>query len=770
MLIFCLIYLILIPKFANAKLTHQINAQCPDYFFEMIDQDEYKVGQIYFGEHKLLDYSIKSSEDFHLFIQKIEFYYNQYCQDQIDLRQEILCHNQSLNSDLSMSLKFDFNQLINELKPHEKICDPFINFKFETKPEGKFGQWVRRVVGVDRRRLKKSIEICKPNEIEQLHLNRVVTEVAPLICLDWPNQKVNFNQSLSILDYQSSPLMLKKSQANMDKQALWELEQGLRILKAELIEYLDDAVVRNDDITNYVAKLENKIKKKNKKNKFVVKNFMETVSENDHIAFFLSAITKELIDSDQVNSGCINKYEIASCQACECEIKKNTAREKIKKINYCLKERRKEIARQSFQIYVEDFMKEASLNAAGDLSFEVNQITNQLDTCFNKESISNCLEQVKLHFKQAYSNRYLDQKLERLENDFADFWNVVTLDDRNLSHREASLECAYLPSTVELETCLSRSQDQWLKRFTLNSLPLNTLKMPKSKEWITDFNQCEADLKDCLTTLVLKLATNQDKATQSLINHSILNKNTTLLPTFILQIFDEFIFLEPVVLDKKLKRNEQAYHCERDTKLINTIVFHHTASEDNVTVEAINDGHLNRSTSDPWLMVGYHYLIRNNENDNQTSIFRGREDHVVGAHAGVDAVTLDYPTQKLNEFKKIGLRCGRGNSIKSKVEFDIEESDLPSANATSVGIAFIGNFHPFHPVRNPSGYQGDTPRLPRLSSLIQAAKLACSLQKKYPSINQLTYHALYTPTACPGLIKEKIELIKQYTRNFGCKF
>ncbi len=124
--------------------------------------------------------------------------------------------------------------------------------------------------------------------------------------------------------------------------------------------------------------------------------------------------------------------------------------------------------------------------------------------------------------------------------------------------------------------------------------------------------------------------------------------------------------------------------------MINKIIIHHTWSPDNPSRydwEAIRRYHLDVKE---WDDIGYHYGIE--KVDSVYQLFRGRPEHVVGAHCV-------------------------GN------------------NMNSLGIAVIGNFDTAEPVDE-------------VYSML--ALLCCSRMQKHPKITAIEPHNKYADKTCPG--------------------
>jgi hypothetical protein len=224
------------------------------------------------------------------------------------------------------------------------------------------------------------------------------------------------------------------------------------------------------------------------------------------------------------------------------------------------------------------------------------------------------------------------------------------------------------------------------------------------------------------------------------------------------------------------ERNPDAMFCTRKMRNVHEIIFHHTAMDQTGTAQKVNRMHVKRSDDDDqWLMIGYNFLIRDDKNSDDignTQAFEGRPVDHVGAHAGAQAYSKELTAEQRVMMKEDGYRCSRsknngGQWYNSKPSFS---GGQIKANRNSVGIAFMGNYWK-KSVSNPGGYPVNNPRYPGDGMLRKAAQISCSLQKQYPSIKKFGWHNLVnSDTACPGLVKERINLIVKYAKEYGCAF
>ncbi len=177
-------------------------------------------------------------------------------------------------------------------------------------------------------------------------------------------------------------------------------------------------------------------------------------------------------------------------------------------------------------------------------------------------------------------------------------------------------------------------------------------------------------------------------------------------------------------LQAGLKRGRSINQWPQDAKATR-IIFHHTATGTDLDGPAVQAMHLTRG----WADVGYHFLI-----DSKGVIHVGRDLRYQGANA-------------------------KGN------------------NSDSIGVGFIGNFHPFNAKENPSGYTSAESEAPTEAQIQAAVTLAQALRNpnsdifKYATTSGLSLeitdiigHTDCVATACPGeaglpvvrAIKEKL--------------
>ncbi len=253
--------------------------------------------------------------------------------------------------------------------------------------------------------------------------------------------------------------------------------------------------------------------------------------------------------------------------------------------------------------------------------------------------------------------------------------------------------------------------------------------------------------------------------------------------------------LWPQIDSQKNKRNlmtrelkdSSSYYCKRDTNILTTLIFHHTFTDSKATIESINDKHV---TKDKYYMIGYHYLIAGTS---EASIYQGRPDWMKGAHAGAESSLKNEDEYKhvKDSLPTEGLECGNYQAFKSRrtviKKDELYEEEGISANATSIGVALVGD------------YSGR--KKPNNNVILQAAKLACNLQKLYPNIKTIGGHRQYKwkykaghifnktkqcfekynkevakfnevgGTSCPGnLMMDPLREIASQAKLYGCDF
>jgi hypothetical protein len=230
------------------------------------------------------------------------------------------------------------------------------------------------------------------------------------------------------------------------------------------------------------------------------------------------------------------------------------------------------------------------------------------------------------------------------------------------------------------------------------------------------------------------------------------------------------------ILKVKLKRNNKAVRCIRNTDVVDTIVLHHSESGTKQRIQDINQYHLNQGTAaDPWLMIGYHYTI-NSPYSNQnfkSSITEGRPIEIVGAHVG--GGSYEQPSLETRAIlEKNPIKCGKESGIQTQAADTFRAvagiaATEAKANVTTVGIVVIGNYA-LYSRANPGGFSASKPRIPTKETLELTAKLSCELQRKHPRIKNIKWHNYYKDTSCPGLLKDYIGQIKAIAKGYGCEF
>lgn len=243
--------------------------------------------------------------------------------------------------------------------------------------------------------------------------------------------------------------------------------------------------------------------------------------------------------------------------------------------------------------------------------------------------------------------------------------------------------------------------------------------------------------------------------------------------------------------------------CVRDTKLADTVVIHHSGTDNRDTPQELNDNqvimHENDRDSagnpDPWYMLAYNYVVKASYDEGSSDkpkVYTGRPDHIKGAHAGayVNLNQVDPKVRKL--VKEADIKCG-WNSDRDK-EHSIDrvaegptnltkrqiQNGYVSANITSVGVLVVGNYAPDIIGRsiNPDGYPSNGPvRYPTDDALRTSAKLICQLKSdKYPNLRKITDHNYIKikkamadgsgtyGTCCPGTVYRRMDRMLELTK------
>lgn len=221
-----------------------------------------------------------------------------------------------------------------------------------------------------------------------------------------------------------------------------------------------------------------------------------------------------------------------------------------------------------------------------------------------------------------------------------------------------------------------------------------------------------------------------------------------------------------------VRRNPAAKFCRRNESVVDTIVFHHSASTNTQTVHDINQAHINRySPGDPWLMIGYHYVISAPYPGARgtASVTQGRPFNIAGAHVGSDrymsASSATANLLRLND----GVQCGVQGQRFTIPDDRFNSRGQVKGNYTTIGVVFSGNYSP-RSSSNPDGYRGRQVRYLSPAGIESAGRLACELQRRHPRLTKISWHSALQQTDCPGSIRQRIQNIKQVAARFGCTF
>lgn len=230
---------------------------------------------------------------------------------------------------------------------------------------------------------------------------------------------------------------------------------------------------------------------------------------------------------------------------------------------------------------------------------------------------------------------------------------------------------------------------------------------------------------------------------------------------------EELIKVEKV----EYKRNANAEFCKRPTEMVDTIVIHHSETTSLDTALDINRYHLDRGTAtDPWLMIAYGFVINSPYAGGRIplpKVTEGRPMDIVSASQGSNAwVTLTEDQKKLWDDGKI--TCGKEGGTWAKKDALVVNGKI-KANVTTVGLVVNGNYT-LKSAKNPNGYVKGKTRNPTKDTQLMIAKLACQLQRQYPTIKYIKWHSYYHATSCPGTIKNFIGNIKTLAKQYSCDF
>jgi hypothetical protein len=217
--------------------------------------------------------------------------------------------------------------------------------------------------------------------------------------------------------------------------------------------------------------------------------------------------------------------------------------------------------------------------------------------------------------------------------------------------------------------------------------------------------------------------------------------------------------------------NSEASFCIRPAEMVDTIVLHHSQTSPQTSAMKINEMHLERgSAADPWYMIAYNYVVQAPYPGGRfpsAKVTEGRPIEIVGAHAGSSAF-VQMNNHQLSLWNEKKILCGKEGQ-EGQVDLKIFKNDYIKANVTTLGVVLTGNYAPFSPL-NPGGYSRRSPRYPTQSTQELLGKLSCQLQKKYPRIKYIKWHNYYSPTSCPGTLKNFISQIRAHAKRYGCEF
>ncbi len=213
-----------------------------------------------------------------------------------------------------------------------------------------------------------------------------------------------------------------------------------------------------------------------------------------------------------------------------------------------------------------------------------------------------------------------------------------------------------------------------------------------------------------------------------------------------------------------LQVNDDAEYCTRDEDVVDTVVFHHTDGSPFETVEDVNNSRL--LISPDWYMMGYHFTISGPYRNpainapREVTVSQGRPFNITGAHLGVGPGNRPFyspATPDVRRFLQImpnAVMCQQG----TRAATDTFNRLLNvKSHYTTVAIAIIGEYAPFHRTNEPTGYQGP-PHQMSDAMLDASARLICELQRRYPNLRRVGGHRNYgfhpdgfSRTSCPGI-------------------
>ncbi len=253
--------------------------------------------------------------------------------------------------------------------------------------------------------------------------------------------------------------------------------------------------------------------------------------------------------------------------------------------------------------------------------------------------------------------------------------------------------------------------------------------------------------------------------------------------------------------------DKKATYCIRSEDLVSTIVIHHAASR--MSPKRVNETHLNRGApNDPWLMVGYNYLVEDElplwrpgyKESDEARVYTGRPLRVQGAHAGGRTPPL---TEDEKEFYKDKyVFCGNQHQgFEKKLVLDTLKENTLSGNLTSFGVSDLGDYSfgdrfevvggthvpravtPYFSVESPTFENFAGPdywdkKREKLTDIVRKlGALSCDIQKKYPNVKKIVPHQYFKDgqdgrswTECPGYLINYLDSIAKEAEKLGCKF
>jgi hypothetical protein len=634
-------------------------------------------------------------------------------------------------------------------------CDPyFTNAKTQSSDKLNFITYLKQLVRVDDRKFLRLIETCHPSYHSSLLIERLIKNSNIVMCdfLSPYLSKLKRSDLDSLLSAHA-PVILKPEKNKLKsliEHDQWERRISPLLWMQSLRKY--DAEVFAIPVQETKLDL----------NSDTLTSFNLIFQQN----------TNFLIEKKSIDAECAKHFshKISNCSSMANQIQQykdevlSCQKLKIADAQLSIWNNSQEELHQYLVSLPDKILSQAVLN----------DFQQQFLVCYSElknDSKSQCHEQLTQKRNQSFLQSIINSHKGQFEKSGSAYTSLIN--QYNLNQKMESF-CPVLDSLDKIKLCQAQLEQDLL--YTILTSKLTQLKNNSavqsqvSQEW----QKCQTGDHYCqvfaLSLVKLPAGVYSEEDRKTWVDDFLQQHPSSTL-------FDQVHLLD-LLLEKKVevievdyKVNQGSFYCKRPMDVVDTIVIHHTATSENESPERINEGHLNRSPDDPWLMIGYHYLVtqKSQRHGLTPKIYRGRPDNYVGAHAGGEAISREYPETLKNKLLTKKISCGRYPGSLHKVNPTLDESGNTRANDTTLAISFIGNFAAFDAVLNPTGYRPvNKVYYPSDESLREAAQLVCQLKNKYPTISKLGYHQQYKATSCPGSVKMVLGKIKSFAKEYGC--